>query len=403
MGVFGRLFVREKQLSPFIEDPLLRALFEGETIDKNKALTLPVVSGAVDLIANSVASIPVRLYRKNDDRIEIVEDRRVDLLNCNTGDALDGFQLKKALVSDYLLDKGGYAYIERIGNDTVALRYVKSECVSFFRENFDPIFKNYRILVQGRSYFPFQFIKLLRNTQNGMEGVGLTSEIGRALETSYATLLYQLNLVRTGGSKRGFLTSENRLAQEELDNLRTAWQQLYTGSADKTFVLNKGVSFQELSNSAVDNQINESRKFLSDEINKLFHIHDDFLLTFKEAIYPVLKAFETALNRDLLLESEKSELYFAFDTKDFLKTSLKERYEAYKLAKDTGFMTLNEIRKEENLDRITGLDLVNVGLSAVLLDVDSGKYFTPNTGLVSSFDDGAENNVNDGLGETILE
>ena len=55
-------------------------------------------------------------------------------------------------------------------------------------------------------------------------------------------------------------------------------------------------------------QLNESKKTLQDEINNIFHIKDDFYDTFKEAIYPIIKAFETALNRDLLLEKEKKNL-----------------------------------------------------------------------------------------------
>ena len=127
-------------------------------------------------------------------------------------------------------------------------------------------------------------------------------------------------------------------------------------------------------------QLNESKQRLKYEINNLFHIHDEFDLTFKEAIYPIVKAFETALNRDLLLEKEKKNYFFEFDTKEIVKASLQERYNAYKTAKETGFMTLNEIRQAENMNSIDGMDVVNVGLSAVLYDTETGKYFTPNTG-----------------------
>ena len=144
-------------------------------------------------------------------------------------------------------------------------------------------------------------------------------------------------------------------------------------------------------------QLNESKQTMKDEINGLFHISDDFSLTFKEAIYPIIKAFETALNRDLLLEKEKRNYFFEFDTKEILKASLQERYNAYKTAKETGFMTLNEIRKAENMNHIEGMDVVNVGLSAVLYDADTHKYFTPNTGQQADISteggetDGSEN------------
>ena len=100
-----------------------------------------------------------------------------------------------------------------------------------------------------------------------------------------------------------------------------------------------------------------------------------------------MKAFETALNRDLLLEKEKKKYFFEFDVKEIIRADLLERYQAYKLAKETGFMTINEIRREENRNWVDGLDVVNVGLGAVLYDVNTGTYYTPNTDTVGSPND----------------
>ena len=130
-------------------------------------------------------------------------------------------------------------------------------------------------------------------------------------------------------------------------------------------------------------QLKESKKTLQEEINDIFHIKPDFYETFKLAIYPIIKAFETALNRDLLLEKEKKNLFFEFDVKEIIKANIKERYEAYKLAKESSFMTINEIRKAENMEYIDGLDVVNVGLGAVLYDTNTHQYYTPNTNVMS--------------------
>ena len=160
-----------------------------------------------------------------------------------------------------------------------------------------------------------------------------------------------------------------------------------SADAENVVVLNNGLQFQEASASSTEMQLNESKRTLSDEINGIFHISDDFDKTFKLAIYPIVKAFETALNRDLLLEKEKKNHYFEFDVKEIVRASLKERYEAYKLAKETGFMTVNEIRRAENMNWIEGMDVINVGLGAVLYDVNTHKYYTPNTDSVSSPND----------------
>lgn len=369
----------ETAITPPVSDVLLQALINGETITREKALTLPAVSGAVDFISNSVASMPVKLYKYKQGKVEEQEgDARVKLLNGDTGDTLDAFQLKKAMVEDYLLGKGGYCFIERKRNEVVSLRYVEERFIAILK-NFKPIYKDYVILVEGEEYKPYDFVKLLRNTKDGASGIGVTVEVSKALETAYNTLLYQLNLVKSGGNKKGFLKSQRKLGQEEINVLKQAWRNLYNNSTENVVVLNNGLEFQEASNSSVENQINESKRTLMQEISDLFHISSDFDLTFKMAIYPIVKAFETALNRDLLLEKEKKNMFFEFDVKEIIRASLKDRYESYKLAKETGFMTLNEIRRAENMNYVEGLDVVNVGLGAVLYDTETHTYYTPNT------------------------
>jgi len=364
---------------PEINDVLLRALLNNEAITREKAMTIPAVSGAVDFISSSIACMPVRLFKYEDGTVvEQKDDRRCKLLNTDTGDTLDGFQMKKAIVEDYLMGKGGYAYIQKSRNDVTGIFYVEDIYIVIMKL-YHPIFKQFSIEVEGARYEPYEFLKILRNTKDGASGIGITVEVSKALETAYQTLLYQLGLVKKGGNKRGFLKSQRKLGQEEIDILKAAWANLYSNNEEAVVVLNNGLEFQEASNTSVEMQLNESKKAFLDEINSIFHIYpDDFERTFKEAIYPVVKAFETALNRDLLLEKEKDDYFFTFDVKEIIKASIKERYEAYKTAKETGFLTINEIRKEENLNYVEGLDVVNVGLGAVLYDINTHTYYTPN-------------------------
>jgi HK97 family phage portal protein len=221
-------------------------------------------------------------------------------------------------------------------------------------------------------------------------------EVSKALETAYNMLKYQLMLVKSGGNKKGFIKSQRKLGQEEIDLLKAAWQNLYANDQSNVVVLNNGLEFQEASNTSVEMQLNESKKTLQDEINNIFHITGDYYETFKTAIYPIVKAFETELNRVLLLEKEKGKYFFEFDVKEIIRANIKERYEAYKIAKEIGLKTLNELRRDENLNDIEGLDVVDFGLGSVLYDVNTKQYYTPNTGDVKGGDvtvseDGDEN------------
>ena len=79
-------------------------------------------------------------------------------------------------------------------------------------------------------------------------------------------------------------------------------------------------------------------------------------------------------------------MFFAFDVKEIIKANINERFAAYKMAKEIGLMTINEMRKEENMNYLEGMDVINVGLGAVLYDTNRNVFFTPNTGQTTDLD-----------------
>ena len=367
-----------------VSDVLLEAIINGGSITRAQALSIPSVAANVDFISNCIAAMPVKLYKRKDGHVEeVTDDTRGSLLNNDTGDTLDAFQMKKALVTDYLLGKGGYCFIQRNKNDVTGLYYVQDDYV-VINYDFQPIYKTYIIYVYENQYQPYEFIKLLRNTQTGAWGTGIVDELTEALESAYETLRFQLGLVKTGGNKKGFLKSENKLTDEAMTLLKKAWKKLYANNTENVVVLNKGLDFKEASNTAVEMQLNETIESLEKQIDKIFHIYSDFNETFKFAIYPIVKAFETALNRDLLLEKEKSKYFFEFDVKEIIKADIKSRYEVYRMSKECQMTTINERRRMENMNEIEGGDVIDLGLGAVLFDVNTQTYYTPNTNATSS-------------------
>ena len=356
-----------------VNDVILKALISGEEIDREKVLMIPAVSSAVGLICDSFAMIPFKLYKKTTKdgkkQTSEVEDDRVNIINLDTKDTLDGFQFKKAIAEDYLLGKGGYAYINKKGNNFVGLNYVEEKKV---------LFENYYILIDGKSYRPYDFIKLLRNTKNGAYGTGYTKEISKSLETAYKRIIYDLELMRTGGNKKGFLRAQKHLDEKGMEILKKQWNDYFAGNSS-CVILNDGMEFQEASNTSVENQLNEKNKTFSEEVKEIFHIgktNEDFL---KNAIMPIATAFCTALNRDFLLEKEKKSYYFAPDYTELIRCTIKERYEAYQIAISAGFKTRNEIRYLEGDDAVEGLDMINIGLGDVLFDPKTKQIYTPNT------------------------
>ena len=407
MGLFDKITKRDVTAeSDLVDDVILSSLLRGEDIDAKKALTIPAVASAVNRIAGLVAVLPIKLYKtetikpeKDGDlekikTHELKDDARVFYLNVDSGDTLDQFAIKRNITKDYLLEKGAFLYINKktrtsksVG-DIDGLRYVPPNKVSASVNDVDPMNRNGLYLVNGKQYEQFDFVAVLRDTDDGFLGIPLTKQINDVLNTAVSNILYEMGVVKKGGTKKGFLQSEKELTTEAMNKLKKAWRELYSNTSDNVIVLNKGLTFQEASDNSVDLQIDQRKKTLFKEINDVFGIHSDkFDEVFRDAVLPVLEAIESALNKNLLTEDEKKNHYFSFDKREVLKASLEARYKSYKIASEIGVITKNEIRDAEDLERIDGMDVVSMGLGDVIYDTKSKEYFTPNTGATKTFDD----------------
>ena len=295
-------------------------------------------------------------------------------------------QFKRALVRDYLLEGNAYSYINKRRNSVKSIHYVdcKNVCIT---QNSDPIFKDYNISVYGKSYKPFEFLKVLRSTVDGAQGVGIVEENKELLKVAYLTLKFEQSLVSTGGSKKGFIKAEKKITKEAMDSLKRAWRELYCNTENNVIVLNDNLDFKEASSTSTEMQLNENKISLNNSILDIFGVPIDFNWeTFiKTAIMPILTAIECALNRDLLLEREKKSFYFAFDTKEIIKGDIKTRFEAYKTALDSNLMQIDECRYLENLEPL-GLNFVKLGLQDVLFNPVTKEIYTPNTNQVANLE-----------------
>lgn len=375
-----------------ISDPLLRALIGGEGVDRDTIMNIPAISACVNMIADTVSSLKIKLYRKDKDRIEeVTNDHRTFLLNEDTGDTLDAVQFKKAMITDMFLGRGGYAYVNRVRGEVISIHYVEEQKIGFHK-NCDPIFKDYMLEVGGRTYNPWQFIILLRNTRNGCYGRSMIEESPELWDIIYSSQQYEKTLVKKGGNKKGFLKAKNKVADEVMQKLKEAFRKLYSNNSESVVVLNDGLEFQESSNTSVEMQLNENKETNNKDACKVFLIpptiingnpsEEDKKQYYQGCILPILTRFSTAINRAMLLEEEKSTMFFAFDDTDLTKGDIEKRFEAYKIALDSGFMQLDEVRKNEKLPAF-GLDFIKLGLQDVIYYPKENKIYTPNTNKLS--------------------
>lgn len=393
MGFFSRNKKMEERATS-LEDLILQAQLNGTPITKEQMLSIPAVQGSLSVIQNIISMLKIKLYKLENNTVTEIEDNRVDLLNKDTGDTLDACQFKKAIVEDYLVSGNSYVYIKRKRNKIESIHYVKQTNISV-NQSVDPIFKDYKILCNGQEYNDYEFLKLLRKTDDGATGKGILEECNEFLQVPYHSLKFENVLVKTGGNKKGFIKSSKTLTKEAIDTLKAAWKKLYGNNDENVVILNNGLEFQEASNTSVEMQLNENKKTNASDIGKTFLVplsilegkatEDEFNNFIKVSILPILTAIETALNRDLLLPSEKKSLFFAFDTNDLVKGDIEKRYRAYEIASKNGIMQIDEIRKKENLPSLD-LGFIKLGLQDVLYDPKTKTIYTPNTNMTADMD-----------------
>lgn len=390
MGILQRLFGREQRAQLVSADDRIMSILRSIEISPETAEEIPAVSACVDFIGFCIASLPVRLYRENKSENtteEVKDDARLALLNDDTGDLLDPFQMKKAVISDYFLYGQGFIYPEMDGNSFLSLRYIKHGYISAYMSD-DPIFKAGEYWISnGMRLAEDCVIKLLRNTKDGMTGESIVLSHQQLLTAMYREIVYEKMLVSTGGNKKGFLTSENKLTPEMLSDLRQKWNEMYANTGNTMMILNKGITFHESSNTSVEMQLNENKQRNNELACQMFGLSSDAIsgqlgedalcAAVKAAVVPVITAFENALDRGLLLPSERDLMYFAFDTNELLKGDVLKRYQAYKTGLECNVLQIDEARYKEDLPPL-GLNWIKLGLQDVLYDPKTKVIYTPN-------------------------
>ena len=384
-----------------LESSVLDLMSGNIPVTREQTLQIPTVQACISKIADSISMLPVRLYRKTDGKPEeIADDSRVKLLNGETGDTLNTVEFWKAMLDDYYVGRGGWAYINSDLGKAVSLHYVDSREIGINQNN-DPIFKAYTVMVGDQEYFDFKFLKILRKTKDGYTNIPVQDENSKVISAAYNSLKLEIKMSKSSGSKGGFLKSRNKLSKEVLEDIRRGYENLYDSFNEegnrKILVLNDGMEFQEISATSAEMQVNENKKTNAIEICKIFGFPHTIIdggaseedrRQYIQAVTAVINQIETELDSKLLLESEKdSGYYWAFDTKELTRGSQKERYEAYEIGLRNRFLQVDEVRKEEDYEPM-GFNFVTLGLGDVLLDPATGTVYTPNTNQMTKINEG---------------
>nr|DAG43641.1 MAG TPA: portal protein [Caudoviricetes sp.] len=377
----------------------LSPLVSGRTITKQQAMSIPVVTKSVNWIASAISGLPIKMYKRTDKGyVEVYDDYRLPLLNNYSGNCMTANDLKKQLITDLLLDGNGYAYISKLGNKIEKLSYIPTNKLTY-TESVDNINKIVNIWVDGKQVQDYNVFRLVNNTKNGVSGIGFVSDCQDLLSTILGSLQYENSSI-SSGVRRGFLKSKSKLDKDKMDELKQAWKRLTNPNQSDVLVLNAGIEFEDASSTATESQLSQNKTINMHQILAYFGLptnffeganSDSYLTAVRIAVLPIVKQLATALNNYLLLESEKQDLKFDIDTSELLRINANERFTAYQTGLSSGILTIDEVRRMENLP-VLDMQYLKLGLGDVLYNITDGSIFVPNTGAMV---DPKNNNTSD--------
>lgn len=361
----------------------------GTTITRQQAMSIPVVTKSVTWIASAIAALPIKMYRKTDSGYqEVYDDYRLPLLNDYSGNGMIANDLKRQVLTDLLLDGNGYAYISKKGNKITKLSYIPTNRLTY-TESVDTIDKIVNVWIDGHPVQDYNVFRLVNNSKNGISGIGFVSDCQDLLSTVLSSLQYENSSI-SSGVRRGFLKSKSKLDPDKMNELRRAWKKLTTPNQSDVLVLNAGIEFEDASSTATESQLSQNKVINMHQILAYFGLptnffegvnSDAYLTAVRIAILPIVKQLTNALNNYMLLESEKSNLKFEIDTSDLLRINANERFAAYQTGLQSGILTIDEVRRMENLP-VLDMSYLKLGLGDVLYNITDGKIFVPNTGAI---------------------
>lgn len=352
----------------------------GTPVSEQEAMKIPAVVSCIELIAGSIAQLPVYLYKENEngDVEKIADDKRVFLINDEPNDMMNGYTFKKRIVKDYLFYGVSYTKHEMVRNDVVELYPFDMENVQVTKYlvdgyKYDADIRLITYVNDGqreRIFKPHEVIPILRDSNDGITGRGVLMAGEKTLQLALSEVEYSNNILKNGALPIGVLQTANKVSEIALKRLRAGWESLYGGSknAGKTVLLEEGIEYKPISLKPNDMQLVDSKKVTLADITRLFNIPESMLnadankyasneqnnLYFLQyTLAPIINAIESAFNRSLLLEDEKNKgYYFRFDVSEILRTTEKEKIESAAIALSKGIISLNETRAKLDLPKL---------------------------------------------------
>ena len=353
----------------------------GERVDEKSAMQIATVYACVRLLAETVAGLPLHLYRysgSGKNAKELATDHPLyKLLYRQPNPEMTSFSFRETMLTHLLLYGNAYAQIIRDGkNSVLALYPLLPENVEIDRDEQGRIYYIYHAYTDEVPGANNKDILFRRDEIFHIPGLGFNGLVGfspiammkNALGTTLAVEKYGSAFFKNGAQPSGVLEHPGVLKNPE--RIRENWSNVYGGpnNAHKVAVLEEGMSYKPISLPPEDSQFLSTRQFGVNEICRIFRVPPHMVQDLEHATYsniehqsidfvvhtltPWLVRFEQAIVKDLLLESEQDEYFPRFNVDGLLRGDYASRMRGYSTAISNGIMSPNDCRALENMDPI---------------------------------------------------
>lgn len=381
MGLFGRSrdAPKEKRNKPSKEmQEFIRGVDvdsyggsnSGVRVDEMRAMQTSAVYACVKIIAESVASLPLHLFKKGKDgKNELAEQH--PLFSCLyeiPNEEMTSFEFREMMMSALLLWGNAYARIIRRQGHVTELWYLKPQNMTVERDTITGKIKyTYTDDVTNETYVykPNQVFHLRGLSFDGVKGISPIAQAREAVGLALATEEYGAKFFGNGARPGGVLEHPGTLKDPE--KLRDSWNKVYQGTRNshKVAVLEEGMKYHSIGIAPEDAQFLETRKYQVNEICRMFRVPPHMVGDLERATFsniehqsiefvqhtirPWLVRWEQAISRLLLDDSERL-LYFAkFNVDGLMRGDYKSRMEGYAVGRQNGWLSINDIRRLEDM------------------------------------------------------
>jgi HK97 family phage portal protein len=342
-------------------------------------MQMTAVYSCVRILAEAVAGLPLHLYKYTDNggKEKALSHPLYFLLHDEPNPEMSSFVFRETMMSHLLLWGNAYAQIIRNGKgEVIALYPLMPNRMTVDRDTSGSLYYSYTRYSGDAPTMNGITVTLKPSDVLHIPGLGFDGLVGyspiamakNAIGMAIACEEYGAKFFANGAAPGGVL--EHPGVVKDPSKVRDSWNSVYQGSSNshRIAVLEEGMKYQAIGISPEQAQFLETRKFQINEIARIFrvpphmvgdlekssfsNIEQQSLEFVKYTLDPWVIRWEQTISRALLRADEKK-LYFAkFNVDGLLRGDYASRMNGYATARQNGWMSANDIRELENLDRI---------------------------------------------------